>query len=313
MYESLSLSADDTVAFADLTFASYRPLLAEASATGTIAALGARIDGTPAALALARVLGDGESEILSLFVKPAYRRQGLGIRLVAQLERLLRERGCTQSHTVYTTEPHASPPIERLLQAAGWSVPQPRLVIFRFDRRSLLSPWMRRMQIRPPYEVVGWSEVREADLQKVRTLALASGIPDYLLPFEPDNAPQSAVSVLLRYENELVGWLVGHRVAPDTARYTKLFIEEKFHGSTFAGMGLIAEAIRRQALELGYYSYAICGVRADNERMLRLLRRLDPESVRESRITRRTHLASAVEDPDSILRHTASETIHACP
>ena len=173
---------------------------------------------------------------------------------------------------------------EHLLRKAGWSPPQKRLVIFRYDRRMLTARWFRRAHVHPPYEVVSWSEVHADELESVRTRQrLHAYIPNFLLPFDHGGSLDTAISVALRSDGELIGWLITERAAADTIRYTKLFIDGRVDANRRLGMTLIAEAIRRQARVMGLNSYVVCGVHAENKATIRLLERLQPESVRESR------------------------------
>lgn len=278
------LSSENGGIFRDLTFPSYRPLIDNLSSSGNVIALGLSVNGEPIGLGLARVLPEAKSEILSVFVTKQYRSQGLGAELLSQLEQVLRDRRCTGSQTVYMTGTPSAPIVEHLLLKAGWTPPQRSLVIFRFDRRILTAPWLRRARIRPPYEVIPWTEVQEQELERVRIRQQSqASIPDYLLPFEQDNSFHSEISVGLRFNGELIGWMIGHLIAPNTVRYTKLFVDGKFEGGLLA-MAFIGEAIRRQVRELGPNSYVICGVKSENRRAIGLLQRLRPESVRESRI-----------------------------
>jgi putative acetyltransferase len=56
----------------------------------------ARIDGAPAACAaLAPIPGSDALEVIRMYVRPAYRGRGLADRLLAELERMARERGAS--------------------------------------------------------------------------------------------------------------------------------------------------------------------------------------------------------------------------
>lgn len=52
------------------------------------------VDGAPAALGGVRHLDTEVAEIKSMYVSPAHRGIGLGSRVIAELERIARERGC---------------------------------------------------------------------------------------------------------------------------------------------------------------------------------------------------------------------------
>lgn len=314
MYERVLLSSENAEAFQYLTFRSYRPLLNDASPSGNVIGLGLCVENQPIGFGLARILADAESEMLSVFVSTPYRGKGLGTQLLTQLEEMLCYRGCIRSRAIYTTQTRSTAIVEHLLQKTGWTPPQRRLVIFRFDRRILTAPWLRRVHVNPPYEVVPWSEVREDELESVRTRRRAQAcIPEYLLPFEQADSPHCTISVALRCNGELVGWLIGHAISPDTVRYTKLWIDGNLVGARLLGMALIAEAIRRQVRDLGPNSYVICGVRAENGATIRLLERLRPESERESRIVRKANLLRTCHLHPSGTGHEAGQPVGVLP
>jgi GNAT superfamily N-acetyltransferase len=53
-----------------------------------------RVDGDPAAIGGVRHLDTEIAEVKSMYVAPAYRRQGLSMRLIDELHSIARERGC---------------------------------------------------------------------------------------------------------------------------------------------------------------------------------------------------------------------------
>lgn len=70
------------------------------------------------------MLPDGIAEIISLLVLPAYRRQGIGTRLVAALEEELIKNGCTQIQISYRVTESNTFALELLLQKLAWTFPQ---------------------------------------------------------------------------------------------------------------------------------------------------------------------------------------------
>src|SRR5262245_48151222 len=75
-------------AYAALTATVYPPLLAERHVSHL--AIGASLNGRAVGLALANQ-SDRSAHILSIYVRPEYRRRGVGIRLLEMLENRLTE------------------------------------------------------------------------------------------------------------------------------------------------------------------------------------------------------------------------------
>ncbi|MCP4359739.1 MAG: TIGR03032 family protein, partial [Chloroflexi bacterium] len=80
-------------------------------------------------LILAASHPDGDSaEVLSLFVAPEHRRQGLGLTLLTTLENILANKNCNRLNLVYQTNWPDIAAIEGLLQKSGWSLPQTHML-----------------------------------------------------------------------------------------------------------------------------------------------------------------------------------------
>ena len=114
--------------YAYLTF----PSLARDSATwrtieGELLGISASHNGTLVALALAECKSNGTARLISLFVSPLHRRQGIATRLIAHLSTSSTRRADHLSvnyQAPQTNPPHGSPP-PRL----GWSTPQQPLLL----------------------------------------------------------------------------------------------------------------------------------------------------------------------------------------
>jgi hypothetical protein len=79
-------------------------------------------------------------------------------------------------------------------------------------------------------------------------------------------------SLGLRGMDGVVGWVITHRIAPATVRYTALFVDERVRRLGH-GIALLAEAMRRQMGALGDDSVGTFGVWLHNAPMIRFVRR----------------------------------------
>lgn len=98
-------------------------------------------------------------------------------------------------------------------------------------------------------------------------------------PAEPLN------SLGLRYDDQLVGWMVTHRVATDAIRYSTMFVEKRFQ-RLGRGISLLSQSILRQAENS--VPYCLFAVADDNPAMLQFVQRhLQPylREVTDSRIS----------------------------
>ena len=83
---------------------------------------------------------------------------------------------------------------------------------------------------------------------------------------------------------QVSGWVITHRIAADTVRYTSLFVRKELRTRN-CGLLLLTESILRQRDLIGIDSFGVFGVYFDNKSMIRFLKRsMAPylDSVRET-------------------------------
>jgi GNAT superfamily N-acetyltransferase len=77
-------------------------------------------------------------------------------------------------------------------------------------------------------------------------------------------------SLGLRHQGEAIGWIVTHRVAPDTIRYSSLFVDAKYQ-KLGRGISLLSQSIQRQiASEIENYTFSVAW---ENQPMIKFLER----------------------------------------
>lgn len=197
---------------------------------GELTGLSASVAGAMVGFAVAERLNATQAEIISLFVLPEYRHQGIGTKLVAYLERELEQQGCVELILSYSTSSLTKKALEPLLQKLAWQIPQTTLVLGKTATENIAqAPWLNKFPLPPIFEVFPWFE--------------AAGLP--LPPTAEDRPLEPLTSLGLRYRGEVIGWVLTHRVAPDTIRYTTWEMAQPFQ-KRGRGVSLLAEAIRRQ-------------------------------------------------------------------
>ncbi|MNR92020.1 Acetyltransferase (GNAT) family protein [compost metagenome] len=270
---TLSLLTPDTAhAFEHLTFASFRPLLSEAS-NGQVVALGATRRERPVGLALAlKDPSTDSAELLSLFVAQGERRQGVGRALLARLEAELTAARLRSVQAVYTNGKASTPALESLLSGAGWSEPVVRQHFFRADLARLqAAPWIQETRAPKGYEIFPWTELSardEADLRRAQQEE--PWFPELLSPFQDADLFEAAGSVGLRHQGRVVGWMIAHRIAPNLLRYSHLFVAKE-HQSFGRGVALVAAAVR--GVQPAGSWEAICSVPREFPTWLKFVRR----------------------------------------
>lgn len=236
-----SPSAADATRLQGLTFPAYRhmlslqptqrhPGLVEQTVVQpvAVAAWGAN---EPVGLALAEVpVEDPEAapEMLSLYVAPPLRGQGIATRLVEALEQAVASRGFGRLTTVYMTGKPGSAAVERILAKRGWDPPQTRSVTTRFTLdEAERTPWFGRVQPdSKDFEIFPWTALTAGEREEIRrSHAAAPWIAEGLEPWRHESYGFEPVSsVGARYRGTVVGWVINHVVDAHTVRFTCSFM-----------------------------------------------------------------------------------------
>jgi hypothetical protein len=145
--------------------------------------------------------------------------------------------------------------------------------------------WLKLHNLLPSgYTSFPWVELTLQERELIqKQQAISPWYPEILSPFKEEEAIEPLNSLGLRYQNQVVGWMITHRVAADTVRYTKLFVREDLQPLGRA-ISLLSAAIKLQ-LESRETTKAVFTVVANNTPMVRFVyRRLAPYglSVRQS-------------------------------
>jgi len=168
-----------------------------------------------------------DPELLSVYVAPAARRQGIAGALLQRLEEAVAAAGFRRLSTVYMTGPSEIESLERILQRRQWSPPQPRMLILKGTLQEIVAaPWYGKYQRRDHFEFFPWSELSAEDLERLRTSHQETGwIAKDLVPWHYDTATlEPGSSIGIRLAGEVVGWVINHRLGDDTVRFTCSFI-----------------------------------------------------------------------------------------
>ncbi len=224
-----------------------------------------------------RVEADGPAgagdvtQLVSLAVLPGHRGRGLGGALLAAAERLAKEAGAGALEGAYRTSWRSRRAIEGLLAARGWSPPETRMILARgetpFARRILGTP---APELPPDAEIFSWEELTEGEREAVLSRQLEDPwYPEILTPFQEAPRLEPTVSVGLRWQGEVAGWMICHRVAFDTLQYSAFYLREDLRGRAL-GWALLREAVRRRLADPDV-RYAIFAVDARNRRMRSLV------------------------------------------
>ncbi|MCH9648185.1 MAG: GNAT family N-acetyltransferase [Deltaproteobacteria bacterium] len=253
------LGPKESPRFRQMTFPAYRPLLDLQPAvlhadegvdrkTQPIA-VGAFLGGEPLGLALAGIpMGiHDDPELLSVFVNPASRQQGIANLLLSEIETAVRDEGFRRLVAVYMTGRPGAVIMEHLFEKHHWAPPETRMITVKFTvREAMTTPWYRKYSVRSNLEIFPWRELTEEDRSWLQESQRDSGwIAEDLVPWNYDQRgfePFSSVGA--RLDGKVVGWVINHRVGGDIVRFTCSYIRPdlKQRGRI---VPLYSESIRR--------------------------------------------------------------------
>jgi GNAT superfamily N-acetyltransferase len=242
------LESKDASTFADFTFASMRTALRSVSADGPHIAIGAKVEDKPIGLVYGEIDESQTGHVRSLFVTAAFRNQGIGASLLNVIEQEFRRRGCAGIHVSYVSGRPSTEALERLLRSQGWTDPEPETLFCRVDER-MLNWWVYQKQgwLAGDFSLFDWTELTAQDREYiVRTQAETPWIPEDLVPFQYEKNFEPLNSFGIRHKGRPVGWMITHRLTPDTIRYTCSYIDTRLQ-KLFKIIPIYQEAYRRQS------------------------------------------------------------------
>jgi ribosomal protein S18 acetylase RimI-like enzyme len=161
----------------------------------------------------------------------------------------------------------------------------PRLVLGKIDARLAAAPFLRPRPLPAGWELFPWRELSAAERRDVvERQQRGEWFPPALSPFQMEERIEPELSLGLRRDGRVVGWLICHRVGADLVQLTSLFVAE---GHRQAGRGLALAAAGLERFLAAGIPRAIFMVDVENRSMRRFFeRRLRPHLAGEAEMLR---------------------------
>jgi len=280
MYEPVQLDSTSAIRFKELTYPAYQPWLLRLCEDNSWIAFGLEIKGDPVGLVLARhamVETKKNAEICSLFVVPEYRQRGIGTALLKSVEEELKGRGCEKVSLGYLDNPNQIF-IEKMLSRCHWEKPaKTALICYGSMKKVKNAPYLKNLeklsaQLPAPFSIFPWSSLTEAEIAAIKTKIETNPLAKRFDPFIEIEKLESLNSLGLRHENEVVGWMINHRIAPDTIRYTQMYVDPTFQPLS-RSLIMLFSALNLQIRAIPEIPKATCRVDIDNTPMVNFVRR----------------------------------------
>lgn len=201
----------------------------------TLVALVATSQGKPIGIALGTVLLHIQTaNLYTLYVHPDYRNQKVGSQLVHTIcEHFLKETAEKVS-VLYHTEDPSYEYFEKILKAERWYEPEIKVIRTTYDKYTFKPGWFGNPpEIPKDYELFKWKDLKGAERTRLQHQQQQKVFPDYLSPFREESLIEPINSLGMRHQGEVVGWVITHRIKPDTIRYTSLFFQRDLRNTGY--------------------------------------------------------------------------------
>ena len=226
--------------FFGMTFPRYRPVLSQLGCAEEFVAFGLYRNGSGGKTAIGLILGSVSGsepqtgELLSVYVDPKHRFQGLAKKLLTEFETHMRGVGGGDVRAVYTTGTSTWRFLESLLTTQGWSRPIVRMYLFEASiERLMQAEWMRWFEHLPAgYSIVGWDALAPGQRRKLseRISNSTDTVSQDVIPFlheaeGMDKAPPvRELNLACLFQGEVVGWHFAHLINDSTVRFSCSYV-----------------------------------------------------------------------------------------
>ena len=156
--------------YCSMTFPAFQGLLNFNSAVVAPLAIGTLQNEAPAGLALLVTNPSAaEAELLSIFVSPRLRRNGIALELMQRTLAYCKKQNIQKISATYMSGQDSTQTLENIFNKTGWTAPQTRMLVVRCSLDSIKSaPWLNRYELPKGYEVLPWAQVTSAEREALR-------------------------------------------------------------------------------------------------------------------------------------------------
>jgi hypothetical protein len=164
--------------------------------------------------------------------------------LMERLQEEAKKEGGRNFTLTYPLNDPSTPAIKKILASVGWKEERPFILRCVFNVYLFNTPWIHHELSYPPgYEEFLWAHLTEEDRKELEHQELQQLFPWPVSPFIDEESIEPRNSLGLRYHGKIIGWCLTHRIAPDTIRYTSLFIQSSWQFKKLA-MKLLIDSIK---------------------------------------------------------------------
>lgn len=185
------------------------------------------------------------AKLLSIRFVPGFKHADAILNLVSALEQNLKSQNCLLLTYFYSDSESELASTAEILRQAGWGEPQLRIVRCHFSDESFKPAWFYdSLQAKLPkgFNIFPWSQLSPNDIQVLKHQQSESTFPPAVSPFHDQPTIDPISSLGLRYQGQVVGWMITNRLEGNVIRFSSLYIDREFRGTKLT-LCLLARSI----------------------------------------------------------------------
>lgn len=200
------------------------------------------------------------AEIHSLFVTKEERHKNIGFSLLEKFEETVKELGSILILMHFSSEIEGKEDLEHLISLRNWKKPLPEIQRYFFDGKTFNPNW-----ILPDYSYGDqihrsmFHEITENEKAMIKRWEEEGRFPSEVSPFINEENIEPINSFLLKKENNIIGWIITHRLNESTIRYSALYVETEYRFTGIA-IKLLIDAMKTQKQAIENHHLALIAV-----------------------------------------------------
>lgn len=203
-------------------------------------------NGNPVGLAISTYYRyNAFAQLLSLCASVEFCTEELYKQLFEKIREMLCSEKCAFiTHTYSSIAPNAAK-MENLFNLAGAGTPQLVMVRCHFDLQAFGPAWLShylKNRLPEDLDIIPWKKLSSAEQKKLRDLQQQGSFTASISPFYEERKRDANLSLVARYQGEIIGWIILHRTANDTIRFSTFYVDRDFRNSRVPAW-LLAKAI----------------------------------------------------------------------
>lgn len=213
-------------------------------------------------------------KVLSLKVHEDYQRKGIASQMLKVAEQIAKNNGAFYTNIVFQDNWNSFKIMPKLLEKTGWDKPQHRLTLAKLHYNQVKDlPWFQIKDYPENFKVDRWLELSPQDYEYIKSKNTTENwYPNILSPFQLPHLVADESSFVLKYKDQIVGWLIAHSIGNKTIQITSFFLDKE-HRNTKASLAIIVQAVEG-FYHSGIAEQAVFMFEASNKTMLTLSKKI---------------------------------------